>query len=211
MAYVPVVFTDEVPQSTPVKYRIKDSLGNVIEDNITIEVVTQVTAGTPLNATNLNHMEAGIGAAQNAADAAQAAADAAQLDANKAVYLYGLRAVPAWCLVNGSSPLTTDDKFYFPVDSKFNGGSVFTVYARCIDPSTSGDVTLDVKKNGVSILTTPITIEQGEVSSKTAAVQPVIGLNNGILTDDLIEVVVTAAGVGATFCGVMIVLLPDEM
>jgi len=72
MAYSPTTWTNEVPNTTPVKYKITDDSLGVLGNSAKIEVVTTVTPGTPVNATNLNHMETGIQNAQVAADAAQA-------------------------------------------------------------------------------------------------------------------------------------------
>lgn len=60
MPYVKTVWTDETPASTPVKYKITDDTGGITNASAKIELVTSVTPGTPLNATNLNKMEDGI-------------------------------------------------------------------------------------------------------------------------------------------------------
>ena len=74
MAYTPTVWANETPGSSPILYTIKDAAGNVVHDNVQIEIKTAVTAGTPVNAANMNKIEAGIVAAEAAA--AQAASDA---------------------------------------------------------------------------------------------------------------------------------------
>ena len=58
--YVPTNWEDEVPATTPVKYKISQASDGDIATDATIEVVTDVTPGTPVNATNLNHIEEGI-------------------------------------------------------------------------------------------------------------------------------------------------------
>ena len=68
--YTPVTWSDEVPQTNPVQFNIKDSNGNILYANCKIEVATTITTpGTPVNAANLNHIETGIQVAQNDANA----------------------------------------------------------------------------------------------------------------------------------------------
>ena len=66
MTYTPTSWSDEVPASSPVKYNIKTSGGTPIYTDVQIEVNTSVTPGTPLNASNLNHIETGIQTLENA-------------------------------------------------------------------------------------------------------------------------------------------------
>lgn len=58
--YTKTTWTNEVPGSTPVKYKLTDDTLGVIANSAKIEVVTSLTAGTPVNAQNLNNMETGI-------------------------------------------------------------------------------------------------------------------------------------------------------
>jgi hypothetical protein len=60
MAYTKTTWSDEVPGETPVKYTITGDVEGEISASATIELATAPTAGTPLNATNLNHIEQGI-------------------------------------------------------------------------------------------------------------------------------------------------------
>jgi hypothetical protein len=53
--YTPTVWEDEIPGETPVKYVITGD-----NDDCTIELKTAPTAGTPVNASNLNHIENGL-------------------------------------------------------------------------------------------------------------------------------------------------------
>lgn len=73
--YTKTDWTDEIPDTTPVKYEIVEDVPGDLS-SVTIEMDTGVTAGTALNASNLNHMEQGIEDAQDDANAAQAAIDA---------------------------------------------------------------------------------------------------------------------------------------
>lgn len=70
MPYTKQTWTDEVPASTPVRYKISESTDGDITPDAKIEVVTSVTAGSPVNATRLNYMEDGIETAQETAEAA---------------------------------------------------------------------------------------------------------------------------------------------
>ena len=56
-AYTPTVWVDEIPASIPVKYKISQLSDGDIATDATIEVVTPLTPGTPLNAANLNKIE----------------------------------------------------------------------------------------------------------------------------------------------------------
>ena len=58
MSYSPTTWVNEVPGTTPLKYKITDDVGGVVADSAKIELVTTVTPGTPINAANLNKIEA---------------------------------------------------------------------------------------------------------------------------------------------------------
>lgn len=220
MIYTPTVWTDEVPETTPVRYLIKDSVGGVVEDDATIEVVTNVTAGTPLNAVNLNHMEEGIEDAHIAAAAAQSTADAAAIDAAKGELCYDWRDESVTLQLNGNTPLTTNDKAHWMVSNrpKHEGGlQLVGIAASCLEGSTSGVVTLTLKKyiratdTWVSVLTTNITIDVGELDTIDAAVSGVIdGTKDGFVIGDKIMAECTAAGTGVTHCQVECVFRPIE-
>ena len=210
--YSPTTWTDEVPATSPIKYKITPDTGSVIE-HAKIELETSVTSGTPLVASNLNKMETGIYNAHAAAIAAQATADAAAITNTKADYLYALRSMPIFVPLNGSTALTTNDKALLIVPLKLNGGVLSSVKAACVGASSSGTVTLTVKKRTgagawATMLSTNITMEAGQMNSIEAAVQPAIGANNGLVTNDQILIEVSGAGTGVTFCGVEPTFLP---
>lgn len=212
MSYIKTTWVDEIPAIVPVKYAVTGDTEGVISASATIAPVTSITAGTPLNATNLNHMETGIENAQIAADAAQVAADAAQLDADKGVYLYDLRDIVVWVSLNKLTPLTNTNKGGFPIPAKLNLGKLIGVSGRCKGGSTSGNVIMTVNNTTTAknMLATNITIEAGEVSSLTATVQPTISADDGVTTDNWIEVACTQSGTGVTFAGVMLTFRPYE-
>ena len=85
MPYTPTTWQDETPASTPIKYKITDDSSGVLGNSAKIELVTSVTPGTPINATNLNKMENGIQTAQSTAETGVTNAAAAQATANAAV------------------------------------------------------------------------------------------------------------------------------
>lgn len=62
--------------------------------------------------------------------------------------------------------------------------------------SSSGNPTVDIKKNGTSILSTLLSIDAGEKTSLTAAVPAVLS-TTAIASDDEIEFSVSVAGTGA--------------
>lgn len=79
------------------------------------------------------------------------------------------------------------------------------IRASLTTASSSGPVTVDVNVEGISILSTPITIDQGERTSVTAAVQPVIAdpeiPDDAEITIDIDDAGTGAAGLKVTFIG----------
>lgn len=73
--YVKTVWTDEVPDTTPIKYEIIEDTPDDLS-SVQINIITDVTAGTALSAANLNKIEQGIHDAQDAVDTLQADFDA---------------------------------------------------------------------------------------------------------------------------------------
>lgn len=71
-----------------------------------------------------------------------------------------------------------------------------------------GIVTVDVNQNGVSILTTPITIDNNEKSSITAVTQPII-LTNALTDDSEITIDVDQVGNG-TAAGLKVYLVGTQ-
>jgi len=212
--YTPTVWEDEVPASTPVKYSITDDTNGVLAASAEIAPVTTITPGTPLNATNLNKIENGVKTAQDDANIAIAAAAAAQVDADKGVLAYDWRDSSYTLYMNGNEVLTTTHKVLFRIPNLVeyaNGCEIIGVAACCNDPSSSGAITLTLKKNGVSILTTNITIDAGETDTLTAAAQAMIDAakKNFVIGDKLLAEC-TAAGVGVTHCQIEIILRPLE-
>lgn len=73
--YVPTTWVDEVPASSPLKYSINGDVEGEISASAQIDLATAIaTPGTPLNATNLNHIEQGLLTVQNQANLLEPAA-----------------------------------------------------------------------------------------------------------------------------------------
>lgn len=70
--------------------------------------------------------------------------------------------------------------------------------------STSGAVTIDVNQGGTTVLSTKLTIDQGEKTSTTAATAAVI--SNTALADDA-EITIDIDGAGADAAGLKVVLI----
>lgn len=77
------------------------------------------------------------------------------------------------------------------------------VRAALLNGSTSGDVVIDILVNGVSILSTKITIEAGTTTSFTAAIQPVISVP-AIPDDAMVSVSVLSPGTNARGLSVIV-------
>ena len=78
------------------------------------------------------------------------------------------------------------------------------VRASVIEPSAIGPVQVDITAGGVPLLSTPITIDQGERSSTTAAVPAVLAITS--IPDDT-EFVVSIVNGGAGARGLIVSLI----
>lgn len=74
--------------------------------------------------------------------------------------------------------------------------TLLEVRASLIDPSASGAVVVDITVDGVPLLPTLITIDEGESTSTTAAVQPVLAIT-AIPDDTEFVVEIVSGGAGA--------------
>ena len=98
------------------------------------------------------------------------------------------------------SPSVGDAQSYFIIPSKFNGCTLTGVAAAVYTPSTSGAITIQIRNvtDAVDMLTTRLTIDQGEYSSYTAATAAVIDTSNDdVVTGDMIAIDIDGAGTGA--------------
>lgn len=100
--------------------------------------------------------------------------------------------------INGAQDnlATGDNKQAFPVPKK---GKVIKIKGNVDTGSSSGVVTLAVRKNSTDILSTLITIDQSETSSETAATPPVIKSDGSevLAADDRLRLDVDGVGVGS--------------
>src|SRR3972149_1322041 len=104
--------------------------------------------------------------------------------------------------MNGADSLTTADVGYDWIPETCNGWVLTSAVGLCSDGSSSGNVTILVKKNGTSLLSTNITIEASETSSRDATTQPVIDTaQDDVATGDEIEVSNSGSGTGVLNCG----------
>lgn len=99
--------------------------------------------------------------------------------------------------------------FSFMIDEEFNDWSVKSVSAYVPVASTSGTptVTLTNLTTGNIITSTPVTIDENELTSLTAATPAVINpAYKSVATGNLLSVNLTVTGTGAKGLGVIIVL-----
>ena len=126
-------------------------------------------------------------------------------------FLYALRSWIPLVMLNGAIALGVGDKGYVWVPDKLNGGTLSGVAAHCATPSQSGVVELGIKKNGTSLLTVNLTIDQAETSSLTAATPCEIDeALAGLATGDEIEITVLQEGSGVQYLGVQFWFEPAE-
>ena len=98
-------------------------------------------------------------------------------------------------LITGTTPIS----FRMPY-----GFTLAEVRATLTTASSSGVVTIDINEVGATILSTKLTIDQDETTSKTAATAVVIS-DTGLADDALIDVDVDGQGTGATGLKVLLI------
>lgn len=94
-----------------------------------------------------------------------------------------------------------DSKGIARIPVEMNGMVLYALGAGVSTPSLSGQVTVSIRRVragiGVDMLSTAVSIDQGEYDSSTAAVQAVINsLNATVQTGDMIHFDVDSAGTG---------------
>ncbi len=219
--YTPTNWVDEVPASTPVKYQIIDDITGEICASATIAPVTSITPGTPLNATTENNQELGIANAQADANLALTNAAAAQATADLGELAYNWRDSSYTLYVNGNEVLTTTHKVYFPIPNLLeyqNGAEFVGLRGYCFEVSTSGTVTMTLKKYvkatqtwQTDLLTINLTVDANKIYSIDSAVQPVINsVRKNFAIGDAILVEITGAGTGVKHAQAEIILRPIE-
>ena len=101
----------------------------------------------------------------------------------------------------GAAIATGDGKAYFRVNEYLNGMNLITVGASVSTGSSSGALTIQVRRvrsgSPVDMLSTPITIDVSETDSSTAAAAVINTSNDDLATADQIFVDIDAAGTDA--------------
>lgn len=117
----------------------------------------------------------------------------------------------AYLPLNTSASLTTADKNYIRIPAEMDLWYLAEVGAACSGSSYSGSPTFTVSKISgsspdsatTSMLSTNLTIGEGEFDSKDATVAAVISTTaSSVRTGDRIKVATTASGSSVTFAGV---------
>lgn len=118
-------------------------------------------------------------------------------------------------LINDSTALTTGDgKIAVPIDTTLNGMNIVAVKAYVGTVSSSGSVTVNIRRSRrstatartvVDTLSTAITIEVSEFESADATTAPVINTaNDDLQTGDMLLFDVDAAGTGVAYLQVLV-------
>lgn len=154
MPYAKQTWTDEVPVSTPVRYKISESTDGDITPDAKIEPVTSVTAGSPVNAERLNYMEDGIETAQATAETAQETADAAKNASIAWINKLTLQSIPNntyTAIQFATETLDTDAYWSVGVPTRiiapYRGVYLVTFYGGW-DTNLTGYRTITIRKNG---------------------------------------------------------------
>jgi hypothetical protein len=112
-------------------------------------------------------------------------------------------------ILGDSTLLTTgDSQFIFVISSDLNGMNLLTANAYVTTVSSSGVPTIQMRNmtNGnVDMLSTPITIDVGELTSYSAISSTVNAANDNVTTGDLLAVDVDISGTNAKGLGVVLI------
>jgi hypothetical protein len=187
--YVKTNWIDEIPASTPVKYRIVEG-ASIIHAEVEITPATTITTpGTAITATRLNNLENGVDSL-----------DTLMVNVSReTIYLK--------VLSDDASLSVGDGRMIFTVPAAVNGMNITSVHIAVYTPSSAGVVTVQLHNLSRSsdILSTPATIDQGEFNSYTAAVPAVVAAaQKNLVTGERIRVDVDGAGTGVRGLDVII-------
>lgn len=175
MPYTKTNWTDEVPASTPVKYKISQVSDGDIATDATIELVTSVTPGTPVNASNLNKQE-------------QAISDAYDFAFQRTVQLP---------IVDIGMSVASGDYAYFYIPDILDGMTLVRAQAFVDVAGTTNPTTIQVrnltKYASNDALSTAISIASGGTVGTVGVINAAY---DDVSTNDKIKVYVT--GVSAT-------------
>lgn len=115
--------------------------------------------------------------------------------------IHGEKLVYLKVIAEGTTLTTGDGKMYFTVPDSLNGMNLIDADAMVYTVSSSGTPTVQLNNvtDNQDILSTLITIDANELTSYTAAAQPVINiLYDDVATGDVIRIDVDVAGTGTT-------------
>jgi microcystin-dependent protein len=192
MAYTPTTWTDEIPGATPVKYTITDDTLGEIAASATIELATAPTAGTPVNATNLNNIEDGIVTLESDLDDVTAS-----LATYVGLILGDMAGVLSGLAVSESSPAAQSvtvavGKVYI----RGIGREVVTGDSRVltINSNTSGNPRIDVIVARADWTTSAITLAVLEGTPAASPVAPTLTQTDGVLWEEALAEVAVADG-----------------
>lgn len=104
---------------------------------------------------------------------------------------------------------TGDGRAYFPIPPELNNYNLIVPHAQVATAPTSSNISIQIHNvtDGVDMLSTPLTIDDGEKSSHTAATPPVVnGAADDVVTGDLLRVDVDAVGSGVAGVGLWVAL-----
>jgi hypothetical protein len=107
--------------------------------------------------------------------------------------------------LNQATALVGGETQYVRIDSIMNGWRLVGVTASCSGSSTSGSPNFTVKSGSQTMLSTNITIDQGEYDSSTAAVAAVINSTYATVSTGAkiwTTAVSGSSGTGVTYSGV---------
>lgn len=115
--------------------------------------------------------------------------------------IYGKKIVVLKVIAEATALTTGDGKMYFTVTSDLNGMNLVDADAAVYTVSSSGTPTVQIHNltDTQDMLSTPITIDQSEFSSYTAATPPVINATyDDVATGDRLRIDVDVAGTSTT-------------
>jgi hypothetical protein len=198
MPYTKTTWLDEVPATSPIKYKISQASSGDVATDATIELVTSVTEGTPINAVNLNKIEAGIEDAQATADAAvvkptnPTTTSVLQQTTAGVTSLRAIKQTVQRQLADGDTDVDSTILSYFFIPSTLNGMNLVRAQAMVLTSGTTGATTIQIKNQtkypSNDSLSTPISIASG---STVGTVGTINTSYDDVSTNDRIVIYVT--------------------
>lgn len=107
----------------------------------------------------------------------------------------GIKVIELYVTEKATDTATGDGQFSFEIPETMNGMNLIGAHGRVDTAGTTGTTDIQIRNatQTADMLTTKITIDSGETSSRTAATAPVIDTNNDdVATGDIIQIDVDA-------------------